>query len=176
MLFDPVLQLGLFVQLLKRRNRRDVPVRVWRDRGEIGCFRGQPRRNDQGSLGEGPSSLQTLHPFPDVFDDIDDVAEVDDLGWSEIATGAVRWIPPPSFDAYQAEITNIVSEPAAEVENGCSRGDQSIRQCGLDRTRIVNARDSRLTPVVRENDVQVHAAVVRPTRSPMFRIEPPAAR
>ena len=95
-------------------------------------------------------------PFLGILDHVDDVAEVHDLRRREFCIGPVRRIPTVRLDATETEVTDVVTATAAEVKEGRPGTDQAIRECNLDRTRIVRSRDRGLLTVLGKESREVH--------------------
>ena len=79
--FDPGSELLLFVELLERPSSSEVSVNVSSDVGLV-ALEVQPRGHDEALSCQRPGSTKRVGAFGRILDHVDDVAEVDDVGWS----------------------------------------------------------------------------------------------
>ena len=67
--------------------------------------------------------VEGVGPLGAIFDDVDDVAEVDYVGWATLGVGTVRRIPTVNLETERAEMAEVIASPAAIVEHGVAVGD-----------------------------------------------------
>ena len=131
---DPVLELRLLVELLERRDRRHEAVPVRRNRIELGRFRREASGHDEGAFGVRPRTLKALGPLLGILNHVDHVPDIHNLRRREVSLGRVCRIPSVCLDAAEAEMADVITSTAAEVEDGGSWADQTVGQCNLDRS------------------------------------------
>jgi hypothetical protein len=77
----------------------------------------EPGRNNQNVSGQIPCLPQRLLPLNGVLNNIDDVAEVDDVGWSLFDVRLVVWIPALSVDTATFEPVDVITSTAPVIKD-----------------------------------------------------------
>ena len=135
------------IELLKGRHGRHESIGVPPYRREVPSLRGEAGGDNEYSLGAGRGARETLGSLVRVFDDVDDVAKIDDLGGRAAAVGKVYGIPSPGFRAVKAKVPYVVAESAAVIEDRGVGTDDAVKEREPDRARVVGARNRGAVPV-----------------------------
>ena len=73
----------------------------------------------------GPCRAKRLAALVRILDDIEDEAEINDVGGAALAVGVERGIPAVTGDVHIGENPQIVAVPAAVVEDGVAAVEES---------------------------------------------------
>ncbi len=81
--------------------------------------------DDEEFVGEIPSVEECGAAFIGVFDDVDDVTEVNDVGGMAFGVGAIVGIPAGTAEALVCNALDVAAVTAAVVEEGRAGGEES---------------------------------------------------
>ena len=110
-------QLGLREQLLKRAQASEHPVAILGP--ELAAIPDRDAgRHDQRSAAQLPSLPERLRSFLEVFDDIQNVAEIDRVGRTPWYVRPVDRVPAVAVEAELSQVSNVISVAAPEVKKG----------------------------------------------------------
>lgn len=88
--------------------------------------------DDEEFVGEAPGVYEGGASFIGIFDDVDDVAEVDDVGGMRFGVWAIMRIPAGTGEALFVHALDVAAVTAAVIEEGAGGGEESGFECRSD--------------------------------------------
>ena len=79
---------------------------------------GQARRYDQNLFSKAPRPAQDLLSLVRLFDDIDDIAEIDDRGSLQGLIGTMYGVPSSAGEAHGTQQSQVIALATAIIEQG----------------------------------------------------------
>jgi len=131
---DPRRELVLLEELLERACSGQDPVAV----GASVELAGVPDKacgDDEEFAGEFPGGTEGGGTFLGIFDDVDDITEVDDVGWTSLCTRSMNWIPTLSVEPKRLQVSQVIASTTPVVENALTRGEEVIGKRGREGAR-----------------------------------------
>ena len=152
LLLQVELELSLIEELLKRASAGQDTVAEL-DRVLAAACEQNLSRNHEGTPTEVPCLSQGFGSFGRIFDDIDDVPQVDDIGQLFRGRGAVHGIPAFAPNPFVNQEFHVFSTAAPVIEDRDGLVDQAVSEGAFDGTREVAASDRGF---VARDGVRVH--------------------
>jgi hypothetical protein len=139
-------QLALVEILLKGVAAREIAVAVGREAADVALAHDH-HGDREATTGERIGTSDGFGPLGRLLDDVEDEAEIDDVGGPErIVVGPVMGIPAHRIDAGSGQGAHIVALAAAVVEHAGGVGDQAEAVEGLHGCGQPITDDRRLVP------------------------------